>query len=131
MPMRRDHQPPGDAIGDLGAMVTTDQMQAAIDRGGRTRRGQDIAVVDIERVPIQPDPRIGSLEFIGPGPMRRRGAAIEQAGARQDESPEAQSDDSRSARMGCAQGIEQDVGWLIDWIAPGRNDHGIGLRQGG
>ncbi|MEK1869711.1 MAG: isochorismatase family protein, partial [Ensifer adhaerens] len=57
--------------------------------GGR----QDIALVEIERVPVQRDLRVGALEFVRPGPVRRGRPAVEQAGFGEHEGAEAEAVD--------------------------------------
>jgi hypothetical protein len=45
----RDHQASCHPVGDGGAEVAADQMQAEVDPGGAAGRRQDLALVDIEQ----------------------------------------------------------------------------------
>ena len=40
-------RPPGDVVGDSGAMVGPDDVQAQIQAGGTSRAGEDIHFVDV------------------------------------------------------------------------------------
>ena len=48
--VRGEHQPPADRVGDLGAVVAADEVQAEVERGGAAGGGEDVAVVDEQDV---------------------------------------------------------------------------------
>ena len=54
LPFQRHHRQPGGVGGDRGAVVAADQVQAQVQAGGGARRGEDLAVVDVEDVRDRP-----------------------------------------------------------------------------
>ncbi len=69
----------GRAVGDLAAVIATNEVQAQIDAGGGTRRGEHIAVVHEQHVRIDLHPGEHPLEAVGLKPMGGGRAAVEQA----------------------------------------------------
>ena len=55
--VRRHDAAPGDAVGDVGAVVAADDVQAQVDAGGGAGRGEHVAVVDEEHVGVDGRPR--------------------------------------------------------------------------
>ena len=93
LPMRRHDEPPRDLIRRVRAGELAQHVQAAIESGRGAGGGRDVAIVDIEHVRIEPHARIAAREIVGPRPVRRGRAAVEQARRREHVRAEAQSDD--------------------------------------
>ena len=78
--MRWNHEAPGNAVGGLRAEIAAHDMQAKIDAGRASGRGQDLTLVDIEHIRIKVDFRMAGCNRIGMAPMRGGAATVEQAG---------------------------------------------------
>ncbi|KAG1533010.1 hypothetical protein G6F50_016011 [Rhizopus delemar] len=89
MPMGGDDHAAGNAVGDLGAVIAAQQVQAAIDGGGRARGRQDIPVIDVQGFPVQADFRMPALEIVAPYPVRGRRAPVQQTRFGQNEGAQA------------------------------------------
>src|SRR4051794_24824674 len=75
---------PGGAVGDLGAVVAADDVQAQVDARGGAGRGQDVTLVDVEHVGVQVDRRMGAGELRGVLPVRGGAPPVEQARGGED-----------------------------------------------
>ncbi|GAA3848635.1 hypothetical protein GCM10022207_07820 [Streptomyces lannensis] len=82
--MGRYDRAAGNLVGDGGAVVAAHHVQAQVDAGRDTGRGQDVAVVDEQHIGVDPDPREEPLEVLGFGPVRGGGPAVEATGGRED-----------------------------------------------
>ena len=58
--MRRHHHPPGDPVGDLGALLLADDVQTGVDPGGRAGGGDHRVLVDVQHVRLDPRPRVAA-----------------------------------------------------------------------
>ena len=67
--VRRHDHPAGDAVGDAGALLLADQVQAGVDAGRGARAGDHRIVVDVEDVRV--DLGLGGTG----GPVRPRAAS--------------------------------------------------------
>lgn len=65
---------------DCRSVVALDEVQAEVEPGGGTGRGEDVAVVRIEHLRIQSDGRMSGCERVRGEPMSRRVPTVEQAG---------------------------------------------------
>ena len=74
------HEPGGDLVGQLGAVVVLDQRQRQVDAGGDAGRGPTVPVVDVDAVLGDAAPPGGPCELVARRPVRRRLVAVEQAG---------------------------------------------------
>ncbi|MEW1890482.1 hypothetical protein [Streptomyces sp. NPDC085659] len=106
----RSEAPPGDPVGDGAAVVGPDQVQADVEPGGGTRRGQDVAVVDEQHVRVEVDVREQAAEPVGQHPVRGHGPPVQQS-RRQGERAGADGDDARP-RTDPGQGRAQRRGQL-------------------
>jgi hypothetical protein len=94
--MGRDHHPPRKLGSDRRTMVTPDEMQAEIEARGDPGAGQDHAFVDVEHVGIDVGRGEAAGQLAGGVPMRRRAAAVEQAGLAEHERTGADRHDARA-----------------------------------
>jgi hypothetical protein len=67
--MRRNNQPTSYEIGNFGAVVATDKVQAKVDTRGASRRCQNGSLVDIEHLRIDVNLRKSRSENVGISPM--------------------------------------------------------------
>jgi hypothetical protein len=95
-PLRRDDQRPGGRVGDLGAVVAAQQMQARVQAGGAARAGDDRALVDVEHVADDRHPGEPGGEAVQVPPVRRGPPAVEQPRLGQHERAQAQPDHRRA-----------------------------------
>ena len=91
------HQPAGDRLGDVDAVVVLDERQRQVDAGGDAGRRPHVAVADPDRVGVDVDVRVLGGEPRGAGPVRRRPPAVEQAGGGEQERAAADADDATGA----------------------------------
>ena len=66
-----------------------------------------LAFVDVERIGVDRDRREAPRQLAGPGPVRRRPAAVEQAGVGEREGAGADREHAGAAARGGAQGGER------------------------
>jgi hypothetical protein len=66
-----------------GAVVAGDHVQAQVQPGRCTGRGQNLAFVDVEDVGIEVDGRKARAEVLGGDPVRSRALTVEQSGVGQ------------------------------------------------
>ena len=55
IPMGRNHVPPRNLIGDRRAKIAADEMKAQVEPRGTAGRRENLTLVDVERVSIEPD----------------------------------------------------------------------------
>jgi len=122
--MRRHHQPARHRIGDPASVVTTQQVQAAVDSRRGAGRGRQLAVLDVEHRGIQANLRVAPGKMGRALPVRSRAAAIEQAGFRQHVGAQTEPDDVGTAPVGGDQRSEQFRWRPFVGITPARHDHG-------
>ena len=118
--VRGDDEAAGDLVGDLGAIVAAHEVQAEVDARGAARRCEQGAVVDVEDVGVDVDERERPREPIGVAPVRRRAAAVEQAGGGEHEHPRADRHDSRAALVRATERDEQRLGRALGGVPPAR-----------
>src|SRR5581483_998075 len=113
-------------VGDCGAIVAADDVQAQVDSGGKPGGCQNGAVLDIEDVGTYIDLRVPVAQFGGVQPVRRRGTAVQESGLSQYERPGADGGDALAVRGGMADRFQhQGIGAVT---CPGpRDDHGVGV----
>ena len=120
-----------DPVGHLSALVSAEQVKAAIYRGGSSRGGDDVTVVAVEHVTRQGHTREHCAEGVGPDPMSAGGSTVEQPRFGKNESSEAETDDPRAAGMCVAHRLQECLGRTLIWIEPGRDDYGVSTRDDG
>ena len=104
--MRWNDAAAGHLVGDLGAEVAPDHVEAEIHGRRRAGRRQYVAFIDVEHVTVNPHGRISSHHFLAVAPVGRRQPAVEQSGFGEHESPGAEGDDPGPTAVGPLQGIE-------------------------
>jgi hypothetical protein len=127
--VRRQHQPPGDRVGDLRAVVAAHQVQAQIQPGRAARAGDHLAGVDVEHVGGHLDQRMALAQQRGVLPVRGGRPAVQQARRGQRERAGADGDHPSAPVGGRAQGLDQRGGDLAADVGNPRNDHGVGGGQ--
>ncbi|HUZ39252.1 MAG TPA: hypothetical protein VMV17_23260, partial [Streptosporangiaceae bacterium] len=85
VPVRRDDHAPRDPVGDAGAVIGADEVEAGVDPGCRSRRGDDLAVVHVQDARVDPDAREPGLEQPGVTPVRGGAQPVQQPGRREHE----------------------------------------------
>lgn len=96
---RHDHTA-GNLVSDHAAKALADDVQAAVKRGSGTRRGDDIAVIDVERIDIQLYVREKRLKLMFKLPVRGRAFTVENARITQHKRPQTKPDDLRPVVSG-------------------------------
>lgn len=81
----RDDETPSYAVGDLGAVILPDDVQAQIDARGAARRSQDPALIDIQGLRLHPDSGIRGAQSVDMHPVGRRSPAVQESGRGEDE----------------------------------------------
>src|SRR5688572_21257096 len=107
--MRRDHQPPRDLIGNLGAVVTAHKVETEIDPGSAAGRREDSPLVDVQDVWFHADPGKAAGQRLCISPMRRGALTVEKPGGSQHEHAGTDRDDSRPLTIGALYASEQDL----------------------
>ena len=100
-------QSPRDPVGGRGAEVATHEVDAEVERRRLARRGEHVALVDVEHVGAHVDLRVAAGQVVGVHPVRGRDAAVEQPGRRQHEGAGAQRRDPHAAPVRRAQRLDE------------------------
>ena len=124
LPMRRHHHAPGHLVRDLGAVVAADEVEAEVDAGRAPRRGEDVALVDVEHVRLHADARVARAERVVVAPVRGRALAVQQAGRGQDEDAGADRHQARPAAVRVAERIQERARRRLGRTAPARDHDG-------
>jgi hypothetical protein len=82
---QRHHRHAGRVGGDCRAVVAADHVQAHVEAGRRARRGEELAVVDVEHVRVDCHTRVAGRQLGGGHPVGGRTQPVEKAGRREDE----------------------------------------------
>ncbi len=128
-PVGGHHEPPGDGVGDRGAVVEVDQVEAEVDGGGLARGRQHAAVVGVEHVGVDAGQGVARGEFGGVRPVGGGAAAVEEARGAEHEGSGAEGGDPGTGLVGRADGFDElRRGRLVDIGARG-HDHGVGCGQ--
>ncbi len=128
--VRRHNHPTGDLVGNHAAKALTDDIQAAVQRGGGPGGGNNIVVIHIEGVDIKLDARKKRLEVMFKLPVGGRALAVENARIRQHKRPQTQPDDFRTVVSCLHQAVEQRLRRAIQHVLPVGHHHNIRLRDG-
>ncbi len=127
VPVRRHNEAAGHAVGDLGAVVAPDQVQAEVDPGRAAGAGQHRSVVHVEHVRVDPDGRVALPQQFGVPPVGGGLLAVEQAGGGQGEGPGADRDDPGAALVRGAQRLDQGGGdHPAEGVRHAGDHHGVG-----
>jgi hypothetical protein len=124
----------GDRVGDLAAVVATEQVQAEVDAGAEAGAGEHVALVGEEHARVDAHTGVEGAQLVGVLPVRRGGPAVEQAGGREHEGtgtdrhqPGVRPDRrQRRTEVGRKRAVRA---WARHLGA--RHDHGVGRGQGG
>ena len=122
--VRRDDQVAGHPGGGHGPVVAADQVQAEVDGGRAARRGQDVAVVDVEHVGVDGEGRIPGGQLGALGPVRGDPPPVQQPGRGQHEGSGAQRHQARAAGVRLAQRRQHGRGRPVRCPAR-RHQHGV------
>jgi hypothetical protein len=75
-------------VGEAGAAVFLDPAERQVDAGRNAGAGVDVAVLDPQRLVLDPDTRMPRRQLAAELPVRGRATAIQQAGLGQQERPD-------------------------------------------
>ncbi len=126
-----EDEPAADGVGDLGAVVAADEVQAEVEGGGAAGGGEDVAVVDEEHVGFEVHGGEPGAEVLGPLPVGGGAAAVEDAGFGEGEGAAAEADEAGAAGVGAADGVEDGrAAGCVD-VGPVGDDEGVGGVGGG
>ncbi len=103
-PMGRDHHLPGDRVGHIGPVVAADDVEAEVEAGRASGRGQNVAVVEVQHPRVDVDCGIPLGELGGMGPVGGGPPAVEQSGGGQHEGSCAQRQDAGPPGVGGPEG---------------------------
>ncbi len=120
------HHVPGDVVGDGGAVLAPDQVQAEVEARGGARTGGDPAVVQVERLGFDGDARVAAGQQSGEAPVGGGAAAVEQAGGGEREGADAVGGDQGTAVVGRHQGVQDDGRGRGTEAGPGEGEHEVG-----
>ncbi len=87
------------------AQALAQQMQAAIEGGGRPGRGQDLAILHVQHVGHQLHRGVQARHVRRMRPVRGGLSPVQQAGLGQHKSAQTQAHDECASGMGGAQGL--------------------------
>jgi hypothetical protein len=105
--LEEEDQPASDLDGGLASEVLLHQGEGKVHSGSDAGRGPDVPVPDEDRVGVDRELRVAAGELCGRGPVGRDGAALEQAGAREQERSRADRGDAPRAPGGTANPADQ------------------------
>ena len=129
---RRHHAVPGNGVGHLRAVVTSNDVQAQVDSGRESRRSQYVAVIDEQHVLVDQHLGVQPAHGVGELPVRGRGSSVEQPGGCEHERTGADRHqpgarpDQRQRGGGLLRQHAVDAG---GWVPRARDHHGVGGRQ--
>ncbi len=126
VPVRREHQPPGDIVRDGRAVVLADDVQAEIEAGGAAGRGEHRAFVHIEDIGVHTDIGIAPGQGFGVAPMSRRALPVEHAGGGEHEHARADRHQPAAAFRNALQRIQQGLWRRLGCAPPAGHDHRVG-----
>lgn len=112
-----------------GAVVAPNHVQAQVEPGGGARRGQELAVVDVEDVRVDLDPRKLGGEHIGGDPVRGGTEPVEETGGGQGEGATADRGDTGPVRGGGTQRVENGGGGGGARVADTGHDDRVGVVE--
>ena len=135
-PAEEHHQPAGDGLGDLDAVVVLDERQRHVDAGGDAGRRPHVAVAGPDRIGVDVDVRVLGGEPRRSRPVRRGPPAVEQPGGGEDERAAADADDPPGPTGQLPDGGDQlGVGGRRVDAGPARHDERVdgdgGIQSGG
>lgn len=123
LPFERHHRQPGRVRRDGRAMVPADHVQAHVEGRGRARRGEELAVVDVEHVRIDRHGGVQGRQVPGRDPVGGRAQPVQQAGGGEDEGSDTDRGDPGAVRGGRAQRLghpRRERGGGV--LGPGQDD---------
>lgn len=103
-------------------------MQAQVDAGGGARAGQDVALVDEDRLAVDAQPREAPAQLVQVQPVRRRAAAVEEARGSQDEAAATHPRDDGATLPSANQRSQQVRRRLVVNSCP-RHEYEVGRFQ--
>ena len=121
--LRRHDHAPGDRVRHLGAELLPQQVQARIEARGRAGARDDAPVLHVQHVGVDVDRGVHRGHRVGVHPVRRRAAAVENAGCREHERAAADAQQPCTARGGVADDIEHPRVDARPLLARRRRDH--------
>ena len=128
--VRGDDEGPRDGVGRSRAQACAHEMEAGVEPGGRPGRGEDVAVVDVERRGVDSDARVPGGQLVDGVPVRDGAAAVQETGVGDDHRPEAQTDDCGPAGVSLGeQPQERRAGGAAVGEPRGDDDH-VGRARG-
>ncbi len=113
-------------VGSGCAVVTPDDVETQIDPGRDAGGREDIAVVDEQAVRNDIHAGVAALQIVGPSPVRRGGAPVEDSGGGKSEGSCADRYEAGAARMRRLQGVKDDRRHRSVDVLIARDDHGLG-----
>ena len=127
----RNNHPAGNLVGNHAAKALANDIQAAVQRSGGSGRSDDIAVIHVKGINIQPNVREERLKLTFELPVGGRTFAVEDPRPGQHKRPQTQPDDFCAAVSRLYQAVEQRLGRAFKNVLPVGNDNNIGLPNGG
>jgi hypothetical protein len=128
--LRRHHQVAGQPGGDLAAVVAPHHVQAQVEAGRAARRGEQVAVVDVQHVGVDADVRVPAGQVGALRPVRGGPAPVQQARGGQDQRAGAQRDDAPALRAGLAQRGEHRAWHQVGGVGRQHDDGPGGAQRG-
>lgn len=110
LPFQRHHGQPRRIGGDGGPVVLTDHVEAEVHAGGRSGRGEDLAVVDVQDGGVDLDVRVGGGQEVGRDPVRGGPQPVQEPRGRQRERARADRRDARAVLGGGPQRVTDGRG---------------------
>ena len=123
--LRRHHHPAGDLVGDRGAELAADVVQARVDAGRGAGAGDHPVVLDEEHVRVDVARGKRRLSSSVCTPVRGAGASVQQAGLAEQEGARADREHPGAARVRPAEDVEHRLGGRLRLVV-GRGDHQVG-----
>jgi len=124
------HQAARHLIRDLRAVIEAHEVETQVDPRGAAGRAEHVAVVHVQRVGLDADARVLAAQPLDVTPVGGGPPAVQQPGRGEDEHPRADRHHACPAPMGAAQRTQQPRRRGFGGIAPARNDHRVGPRDG-
>ncbi|GAA3061918.1 hypothetical protein GCM10020254_02220 [Streptomyces goshikiensis] len=109
----RQHHVPGDGVGQRGAVLPPQQVQAQVEARGGPRARDDAPLVDVEGVGYDRDVRVAAGQQLREPPVGRGAPAGEQAGGGERERTDAVRGDDGAARVRGPQRVEDGGGRAV------------------
>ena len=122
--VRRHDQPAGHAVGDFGAIIAPDDVQAKVYARGAARRSQNAAFIHVQNAGVDANLRKPGSQLFRIAPVGGGALAIEQPSGRKNEGSGTNGDQTCAASVRRTQCFKERFRRRFAGSLPARNNDG-------